>query len=123
MFTVEALRRLLHYSNPLTHAEYLSFYFFNNPHLFNLNAVDLPAEWVHPEWRLTMDEIQDLELFEEIYQALDVGARPLSFEELKEFLQGHPEVAERNRGIQVKWRDDTELVKELNAATTLKKGL
>ncbi|MFD2879972.1 hypothetical protein ACFTAO_34710 [Paenibacillus rhizoplanae] len=70
-----------------------------------------------------MDEIQDLELFEEIYQALDVGARPLSFEELKEFLQGHPEVAERNRGIQVKWRDDTELVKELNAATTLKKGL
>lgn len=123
VFTVEALRRLLHYSNPLTHAEYLSFYFFNNPHLFNLNAVDLPAEWVHPEWRLTMDEIQDLELFEEIYQALDVGPRPLYFEELKEFLQGHPEVAERNRGIQVKWRDDTELVKELNAATTLKKKL
>ncbi|MFD2879973.1 cytidylyltransferase domain-containing protein [Paenibacillus rhizoplanae] len=28
-FTVEALRRLLHYSNPLTHAEYLSFYFFS----------------------------------------------------------------------------------------------
>ncbi|WP_405115851.1 N-acetylneuraminate synthase family protein [Paenibacillus sp. FSL K6-1217] len=123
VFTVEALRRLLRYANPLTHAEYLSFYFFNNPHLFNINAVDLPAEWVHPEWRLTMDEIQDLELFETIYQALDIGARPLYFEELKGFLLEHPEVAEKNRGTLVKWRDDTELVKEINEATTLKKGL
>lgn len=70
-----------------------------------------------------MDEIQDLELFESVYQALNVGARPLFFEELKAFLQEHPEVAEHNRGIQVKWRDDTELVKELNAATTLNKKL
>ncbi|QUL53559.1 NTP transferase domain-containing protein [Paenibacillus tritici] len=123
VYTVEALRRLLQCSASLSHAEYLSFYFFNNPDLFNLNAVELPAEWVHPEWRLTMDEIQDLELFETLYKAMDIGPRPLTFEELQAFLLKHPEVAELNRGIKVKWRDDTALVRELNEATTLKKRL
>ncbi|WP_340025123.1 N-acetylneuraminate synthase family protein [Paenibacillus sp. FSL K6-1096] len=121
VYTVEALRRLLGYSGSLTHAEYLSFYFMNNPELFRINNVAFPEEWVHPGWRLTLDEKQDLELLNHIYEALDIGARPLGFSELYEYLRIHPEVLELNRGIQLKWRDDTRLVQELNAATTLQK--
>nr|WP_274528844.1 N-acetylneuraminate synthase family protein [Paenibacillus piscarius] len=121
VYTVEALRRLLQYPDPLTHAEYLSFYFLNNPGHFNINAAFLPEEWVHPGWRLTLDERADLELLEHIYQTLDIGARALAFSELQAYLLNHPEVLEMNRGIQLKWRDDTRLVQELNAATTLKK--
>jgi N,N'-diacetyllegionaminate synthase len=119
VFTVEALERLVQHSENLTYAEYLSFYFVNNPSLFNVNAVVIPDQWVYPDWRLTVDEIKDIELFEKIYKDLDIGRRPLYFEELKSFLLNNPKVTELNRGIKVKWLDDTSLVKELNEATKL----
>lgn len=119
VITVEALRRLLQHSENLTHAEYLSFYFVNNPTLFNVNSIVIPDKWIFPNWRLTLDEAKDLELFERIYKELDVGKRPLYFEELKSFLLNNPKVTDINRGIKVKWLDDTSLVNELNEATKL----
>lgn len=119
VITVEALRRLLQHTDQLTHAEYLSFYFINNPTIFNVNALVLPEKWVYPDWRLTLDEANDLELFEQLYRDLDIGKGPLHFEELKTYLLNNPKVTAINRGNTVKWRDDTLLVHELNEATKL----
>ncbi|MBW4080590.1 N-acetylneuraminate synthase family protein [Paenibacillus sp. S150] len=122
VITVEALRRLLQllqHSENLIYTEYLSFYFFNNPTLFNVDSIVIPNKWVFPDWRLTLDEPKDLELFEKIYKDLDVGKRPLYFEELKSFLLNHPELIEINKGIKVKWLDDISLINELNQATRL----
>ncbi len=120
VITVEALRRLsqlLQHSENLTYTEYLSFYFMNNPTLFKVNSIGFPDPWVFPDWRLTLDEAKDLELFERIFKALDVGKRPLYFEELKSFLLSKPELMDINREIKVKWRDDTSLIDKLNEAT------
>ncbi len=120
VITVEALRRLLQllqHSDNLTYTEYLSFYFLNNPTLFNVNSIDIPEQWIFPNWRLTLDEAKDLELFERIYKDLDVGKRPLFFEELKSFLLNNPKVTAINKGIKVKWLDDTSLINKLNEAT------
>ncbi|KWX74878.1 spore coat protein [Paenibacillus jilunlii] len=120
VITVEALRRLLQllqHSEDLTYTEYLSFYFMNNPTLFNVNSIDIPDQWIFPDWRLTLDEAKDLELFEKIFKDLDVGKRPLYFEELKSFLLNNPKLMDINSGIKVKWLEDTSLINELNKAT------
>nr|WGE04888.1 hypothetical protein P5640_21375 [Bacillus subtilis] len=86
IITVEALQRLVQQPKPLTHTEYLSFYFVNNPSLFTINQVSLPKELHYPSWRLTLDEPKDLELFEQIYQNLDVKNEPLYFSRIRDYL-------------------------------------
>ncbi len=116
---VEALQRLFNQPKPLTQTEYLPFYFTNNPTLFTFQNVELPSEWVYPEWRLTIDEAKDLEMFEALYKGLNVTSRPLYFKELKEYLRKHPEIWKMNEHVQLKWRDDKQLVEEVNRATKL----
>lgn len=120
VISVKALRRLLHQPKPLTHTEYLSLYFINNPEMFSINPVKLPPEFQHPAWRLTMDEPADLALFEEIYRGLDVGREPLFFSRLCKYLLANPQLLQLNAGIATKWKNDVELVEELEDATLLK---
>lgn len=117
VYTVESIKRLLTYDG-LTHTEYLSFYFQNNPKLFVSNLVELPEEFQKP-WRLTLDEPKDLEMFEAIYKGMDVGYEPLYFRELSEFLSGHPEIAAINKDVILQFRDNQSLVDEINKATVL----
>ncbi|MBY0600232.1 cytidylyltransferase domain-containing protein [Bacillus bingmayongensis] len=119
VITVEALRRLTNYPKPLTHTEYLSFYFINNPSLFSINNVELPTEFDYPSWRLTLDEPKDLEMFEELYKNLNVKRKPLFFQQLKEYIVNNPKITQINKDISVKWIDQKSLVEEINQATLL----
>lgn len=119
IISVEALRSLVNYPKLLTHTEYLSFYFINNPSLFSVNVVQLPKEFDYPSWRLTLDEPKDLEMFEKLYQNLDIKREPLFFQQLKEYIVHHPEILQINKGISVKWMDQKSLVEEINQATLL----
>ncbi|WP_062109467.1 cytidylyltransferase domain-containing protein [Bacillus niameyensis] len=119
VINVKALERLTNLVKPLTHTEYLPFYFLNNPSYFSVLNLDLPSELLYPEWRLTIDEIKDLEMFQKLYENLHIGHRPLFYKEMRDYLVQHPEVWEINKDVQLKWRDDLELVEEVNRATTL----
>ncbi|RYD03462.1 hypothetical protein N752_19985 [Desulforamulus aquiferis] len=121
VYTVESLYRLLQQKKPLTHTEYLPFYYINNPKLFSVNYVDLPKEFRYPQWRLTLDEQKDLELFERIYSDLDIKREPLYFSKLREHLIDKPQLTKINKHIALKWKDDKELVKEIFEATSLDK--
>ena len=89
--------------------------------IFSVNTVSLPAAWQHPEWRLTLDEPEDLKLFEVIYSSIGVGKRPLYFSEIVTFFEKRPEIARINESIQLKWKDDIELVARIDASTKLTK--
>lgn len=117
VYTVEALKRLLQYPD-LTHTEYLSFYFRNNTEHFKVNMVELPVEWQH-DWRLTLDEPKDLEMFEALYKNLNVGFQPLYFDRLSRFLLEHPEIVKLNSDVALKWRDNKAVVEEIYHATKL----
>jgi len=119
IITVEALQRLVQQPKPLTHTEYLSFYFLNNPSLFFINQVSLPDELNYPSWRLTLDEPKDLELFEQIYRNLDVKNEPLYFSRIRDYLSENRHVSKINQDVSTKWIDQTSLVEEINKATTL----
>ncbi|MCY8620550.1 N-acetylneuraminate synthase family protein [Bacillus spizizenii] len=119
VITVEALQRLVQQPKPLTHTEYLSFYFLNNPSLFSINQVSLPEELHYPSWRLTLDEPKDLELFEQIYRNLDVKNEPLYFSQIRDYLSANQHVSKINQDVSTKWIDQTSLVEEINKATLL----
>lgn len=119
IITVEALRRLVNFPKQLTHTEYLSFYFINNPSLFSINNVNLPPEFDYPSWRLTLDEPRDLEMFERLYNNLDIKKEPLYFQQLKDYILYNPEIIQINKGISIKWKDQKSLVEEINQATLL----
>ncbi|GAB6087504.1 N-acetylneuraminate synthase family protein [Alkaliphilus crotonatoxidans] len=119
VYTVEALKRLLNQSKPLTHTEYLSFYYLNNPDIFSVHRLELPAELQYPQWRLTLDEQKDLEVFEHIYRDLDIQHRPLFFHQIRNYLLTHPHVTKINADVRLKWKVDKKLIKELLEATKL----
>lgn len=119
VYTVSSLYRLLKQKKPLTHTEYLSFYYVNNPKLFTVQKVDLPDQFKKPEWRLTLDEHEDLELFQEIYSDLDIRQQSLFFSTLSQHLIDKPHLVQLNSHVSLKWKDNLHFFEELFAATTL----
>lgn len=121
VYTVESLNRLLEQKKPLTHTEYLSFYYINNPNIFSVNKVEMPDEFRYPQWRLTLDEQKDLELLEAIYSNLDIKREPLFFCKLRDYLLNNPQLTASNSEVPLKWKDNQEICKEISEATDLSK--
>ena len=119
IYNVAALWKLLSQSVPLTHTEYLSYYFKNNPHLFQTQLVRLPEPWCRPQWRLTLDESKDLEMFEALYTAADIGTGPLFFGKISSVLKQDPGISKINAGVNLIWRDDPDLMARIDQATRL----
>lgn len=119
VYTVSSLYQLLKQTKSLTHTEYLSFYYVNNPSLFNVHHIDLPNEFKYPKWRLTLDEQDDLELFQEIYSHLDIRQQPLFFSSIRGLLNEKPYLAHANSHVSLKWKDNPEFVEELFNATII----
>lgn len=119
VYTVSSLHRLLRQTKLLTHTEYLSFYYVNNPNLFNVQKIDLPIEFKYPKWRLTLDEQDDLELFQEIYANLDIRQQPLFFSAIRSFLTEKSHLTQANSHVCLKWKDNPEFAEELFKATII----
>ncbi len=119
VYKTDAVIRLRNLFPQTMHSEYLIFYFLNNPELFRLNIIEAPTHFIKP-WRLTLDETNDLELLNFIYETLQVGNRPLQFNELESFFEMYPEASEININNVVKYKQDQNLIKYLKKVTTYK---
>lgn len=119
VFDSRSLKKLKLQDNEFKYTEYLSFYFKNNPDLFNLEIVTLPKKFQHPEWRLTLDEPLDYKLFQTIYEDLDVQETPILFEDIIKYFHKNPEVTKINDNILLKWTTDQKLIDEINESTTI----
>lgn len=117
IYKTTAVHKLREVFPSTNYSEYLIYYFQNNPHLFQLNVVPAPEKFIR-NWRLTLDEESDLELFNLLYRTLNVGRRAVSFDEVIRFFEAHPEAASINKGIEVKYRDNQKLVEHLKNVTT-----
>jgi spore coat polysaccharide biosynthesis protein SpsF (cytidylyltransferase family) len=118
IYKTSAIRKLKSLVPVTDHSEYLILYFLNNPHLFKLNDVQAPEKFIQ-KWRLTLDEANDLELFNLIYEKLDVGKRAVSFDEIIGFFEKYPEAATINQGNEVKYRDNQKLIEHLKNVTSI----
>ena len=122
IYKTSAVQKLREVFPSTNHSEYLIYYFLNNPNLFNLNIVPAPDKFIR-DWRLTLDEESDVELFSLLYQTLDIGRRAVSFDEVIRFFEANPEAANINKGIEVKYRDNQKLVEYLKEMTTYKEPM
>lgn len=119
IYKTTAIYRLKELLPETTYSEYLIYYFQNNPNLFSLNIIEAPEKFIK-NWRLTLDEENDLQLFNLIYRTLNIGKRAVSFDEIISFFEVYPEAVKINQSNIVKYRDNKELVAILKNATTLK---
>ncbi|MEO7487477.1 MAG: N-acetylneuraminate synthase family protein [Ferruginibacter sp.] len=113
-----ALRKIKAHFPSANYSEYMTWYFQNNPEHFKLNFVDLPSEWIR-NYRLTLDYKEDLDLFNAIEQYLDEHKLPASINTIFSFLDQHPEVANLNAHLTLKYKTDAELIETLNRETKI----
>jgi len=118
VYTASALRRLRELAPATLHSEYLIFYFRNNPRHFRVHELELPDRF-RRDWRLTLDEPSDLELFELLFGTLDVGREPLSWNAIVDFFAEHPEATAINAENRLRYVHDAAFTERLRAATTL----
>ena len=85
--------------------EHSSLYLRRNPQRYRLLNLEAPAEVRRPELKLEVDTEIDLEVITEILRHF--GERlDFTLREIIEFLDAHPEVARRNRGVHRRWRSE-----------------
>ena len=117
IYRTSAVRKLRELFPKTEHSEYLVYYFLNNPNHFKLNLMEAPEKFIKP-WRLTLDEENDLELFNMIYSELKIDKKPVDFNEVIAFFKNNPAAASYNINNVVKYRQDPNLIDMLKKATT-----
>jgi len=120
VYSVSALQRLRQLVPRTDYSEYMLLYFTNNPSHFKLNPVQLPETYRHSEWRLTLDEQADLDLFNLMFAELNIGAQPLAFEQIAGFFARNPEASRINAEITLPYLDDPPIVRTLHDMTTIR---
>lgn len=121
IINAEAFRRARQYFPNPEYSEYLTYYFINNPRHFRLNLVDLPPELVR-DYRMTLDHQEDLDLFNRIEEHLVAHGLEPTAANIFRYLDGHPEVAEINRHLTLRYESDPDLVQKLKTHTVIPEG-
>lgn len=106
VINVSALKRLKELVNTEEHSEYLTTFFKNNPNHFQINEIEPPEEFRHPQYRLVLDHPEDLEMFREIYKRLDIKDEPVSLSKVFDLLSKDPSVATINSNIKPRYVDN-----------------
>ena len=120
IINVSALRKVIDMLGRAEYSEYMTWYFTNNPDIFRVNIVDLPSEMIRP-YRLTLDHQEDFDVFDALYSALDSdGAMAVALSDVFHHLDAHPEIAALNSHIQLKYKNDQELISRLNEKTRIR---
>ena len=97
LISYEALREVhKHYRGAA-----ISIYIRENLDKFKTLGLKIETDLTRPEYRLTVDESQDLKLIRAIYAALYKG-KPLDLHAVYAWLDDNPEVAELNRQVGIK---------------------
>jgi spore coat polysaccharide biosynthesis protein SpsF (cytidylyltransferase family) len=60
-----------------------------------------------------------MNMIKKIYDGLKRGIQPVPLEDTISFLKKHPDIVTLNKDMDVKWRDNHDLQKNINLATTI----
>ena len=87
-----------HYRGPA-----IAKYVFEYPHLFNTRGVEVDDEFSRPEFRLTLDTVEDYELLKTIYDRFYEDGVPVDIREVFKYLDDNPDIANINRFTEDKY--------------------
>jgi spore coat polysaccharide biosynthesis protein SpsF len=98
-FTRKTLDKLDFLARTPLMREHVTYYLVENPSPFNIVNLDPPKDLAHPEFRLTLDTPDDMEVFSQIYGQLYNGQGIVPTAEAVGFLLNHPELAMVNKKV------------------------
>ena len=101
VITFNALRRASQLAENTKYSEYMTLYFTENPAVFNLNVLQAARGINRPQYRLTIDYPEDYGLMKKIFSHF-ILSEWFSIQEVIEFLDGNPHIAEINSNIDQK---------------------
>jgi spore coat polysaccharide biosynthesis protein SpsF (cytidylyltransferase family) len=119
VYKSEAILKLLTYFESTMYSEYLIYYFTNNPDFFSINKIEVQSKY-SKDWRLTLDEFNDLELLNDIFKYHSIYDFPISFAQIESYFETFPEKVSINKNNFVKYKQDHHLIKVLKENTTIK---
>jgi|TARA_Y100000031_G_scaffold143399_1_gene173813 spore coat polysaccharide biosynthesis protein SpsF len=95
IFSLKALKKTReYYRGPA-----LSKYILEYPHNFDIRGIDVSDEFSRPEFRLTLDTIEDYRLINLIYERFyDIG-KPVNLRQVYKYLDDNPDIANINRDV------------------------
>jgi spore coat polysaccharide biosynthesis protein SpsF len=102
IFRTSALRYVEQHIQDPAVREHVSLYFYEHPEIYRLSNVEAPAFLRHPEYRLTLDTLDDYHLIKAIYNGLYPQKPNFDLYDIVRFLQKNPELAAMNLHIQQK---------------------
>lgn len=112
IINLESLKTVFNYKK-FNISEYMSFYFKNNPHIFNLNKVLLPKNLIR-NYRLTLDYKDDLKMFSKLIKKLKSNKKKLNIKNIFSTLDEHKSISKINLRSSVIYVEDKKFVRELN---------
>ena len=121
IYKTDAILRLRSLVKDTSHSEYLILYFKNNKNFLNVAVADVPKFYTS-NLRLTLDEHEDVILLNKIFDLLGGARESVKFEQVYQLVAKNPYLADVNKHIAVKYRDDDDFVKKLTLATTISKN-
>jgi spore coat polysaccharide biosynthesis protein SpsF (cytidylyltransferase family) len=120
VFSFEALEELTRHQLDFSYSEYMLYYFTNNPSIFSLNTVPAPAEYNHPEFRLTVDYEEDLRMFDRLFRELRQARLPVTLKNVLLILNQHPDISRINSHLIPKYQTIYDgLMDSIHRATTI----
>lgn len=97
VFKLSALERAWREAKLLSEREHVTPYIWKNPRLFKVGELKNEKDLSHLRW--TVDEERDLEFVRAVFQNLYRSDKIFHLNDVLDFLERNPEVAEKNQGI------------------------
>ncbi len=120
IISFSSLKNLNNFNLDFNYTEYMTYYFRNNPSHFKIKLIDVPRKYKFPQYRVTLDYKEDLELVEQITIKLEDGNKESSLENIISVLQENPSLSKINSNIGLIFKTDKNLIAEIKKATTIK---
>jgi spore coat polysaccharide biosynthesis protein SpsF len=96
IFSLNALKKSRKYYRGPALAKYILEY----PHKFKIRGIEVYDDLSRPEFRLTLDTIEDYNLISLIYEKFYDGAKPVDLRQVYKFLDDNPNISNMNRNVE-----------------------
>lgn len=97
-----ALERSYELGEPRHHSDAMTIFIKENPELFRIELLELPPHLYRPQYRLTVDTSEDLELIRAIFKRLYAPGGIVQTADVIKLLDAEPEIASINGSIRQK---------------------
>jgi spore coat polysaccharide biosynthesis protein SpsF len=107
VFPTSLLDYLHHFGRQRHHREHVTTLLYEHEEEFLVHRVEVPEELRAPEYRLTVDTAEDLELMRRIYGRLYEPGKLVDLADVIRLLRDEPELAEINSHVRQRdWRKE-----------------